>query len=150
MKGFEVDLGIDKGGVYVAVPQHVGDGLERLAAVEQAGGKAVAQGMGAQDSSADPHAAQARGNPEVKVVGIQGVDGSTVGQKDFAIGSLKAAMAQVAEVSPRQIHAFFAKHAQGKADTTRGQIQATLRTFFTFHGATIMWSGDTARAAAKA
>ncbi len=38
----------------------------------------------------------------------------------------------LAEVSPRQIHAFFAKHAQGKADTTRGQIQATLRTFFAF------------------
>lgn len=35
-------------------------------------------------------------------------------------------------VSPRQVHAFFAKQAQGKADTTRGQIQATLRTFFAF------------------
>ncbi len=38
----------------------------------------------------------------------------------------------LSEVSPRQVHAFFAKHAQGKADTTRGQIQATLRTFFAF------------------
>ncbi len=36
----------------------------------------------------------------------------------------------LSEVSPRQVHAFFAKHGQGKADTTRGHIQATLRTFF--------------------
>ena len=97
MEGFEVDLGVDKGGVYVAVPQHVGDGLERLAAVEQAGGKAVAQGMGAQDSSADPHAAQARGNPEVKIIGLQGVDGRAVSQKDFARGRLRAAVASVVQ-----------------------------------------------------
>lgn len=44
----------------------------------------------------------------------------------------KEILRSLSEVSPRQVHPFFAKHAQGRADTTRGQIQATLRTFFTF------------------
>lgn len=44
----------------------------------------------------------------------------------------KDILRSLSEVSPRPIHAYFAKHAQGKADTTRGQIQATLRTFFAF------------------
>lgn len=44
----------------------------------------------------------------------------------------KDILTSLSEVSPRQVHAFFAKHAQGKADTTRGQIRATLRTFFAF------------------
>jgi integrase/recombinase XerD len=38
----------------------------------------------------------------------------------------------LSEVSPRQIHAFFAEHGQGKADTTRRHIQGALRTFFAF------------------
>ena len=38
----------------------------------------------------------------------------------------------MSEVTPQQVHIFFAQHAQGKADTTRGQIHATLRTFFAF------------------
>ena len=44
----------------------------------------------------------------------------------------KDTLRSLSEVSPHEVHAFFAKHAQGKADTTRGQIQATLRTFFAF------------------
>ena len=44
----------------------------------------------------------------------------------------KDILKSLSEVSPRQIHVFFAKHAQGKADTTRGQIHATLRSFFAF------------------
>ncbi|MBI4484008.1 MAG: tyrosine-type recombinase/integrase [Acidobacteria bacterium] len=44
----------------------------------------------------------------------------------------KDILKSLSEVSPRQIHGFFAEHAQGKADTTRGQIHATLRTFFAF------------------
>ncbi len=44
----------------------------------------------------------------------------------------KHMLGSLSEVSPHEVHAFFAKHAQGKADTTRGQIQATLRTFFAF------------------
>ena len=38
----------------------------------------------------------------------------------------------LSEVSPRQIHAFFAEHGKGKADTTRRHIRAALRTFFAF------------------
>ena len=38
----------------------------------------------------------------------------------------------LSEVSPQQVHAFFAKQGQGIASTTRGQIQATLRAFFSF------------------
>ena len=38
----------------------------------------------------------------------------------------------VSEISPQAVHGFFAQHAQGKADTTRAQIQAALRSFFTF------------------
>ena len=44
----------------------------------------------------------------------------------------KDILESLSEVSPQQVHAFFAKQSQGKADTTRGQIQATLRTFFSF------------------
>ncbi len=44
----------------------------------------------------------------------------------------KDILASLSGTSPGQIHAFFAKHAQGKADTTRGQIQSTLRIFFRF------------------
>jgi len=44
----------------------------------------------------------------------------------------KDILKSLSEVSPQQVHAFFAKHAQGKADTTRGQIHATLRSFFAF------------------
>lgn len=36
----------------------------------------------------------------------------------------------LSEISPQHVHAFFAKQGQGKSDTTRGQIQATLRNFF--------------------
>jgi len=44
----------------------------------------------------------------------------------------KDILKSLSAVSPRQVHAFFAECGQGKADTTRGQIHATLKTFFAF------------------
>jgi site-specific recombinase XerD len=55
----------------------------------------------------------------------------------------------LSEVSPRQIHAFFAEHVQGKADGTRGQIHATLRTFFAFCARQGYVSGHLAEAVPK-
>jgi len=44
----------------------------------------------------------------------------------------KDILKSLSEVSPQQVHAFFEKQGQSKADTTRGQIQSTLRAFFFF------------------
>jgi len=44
----------------------------------------------------------------------------------------KDILKSLSEVSPQQVHAFFVKQGQGKAGTTRGQIHAMLRTFFSF------------------
>lgn len=42
----------------------------------------------------------------------------------------KDVVRSLSEVTPQQVHTFFAQHAQGKADTTRGQIQADLPSAF--------------------
>ena len=42
MQGFQIDLGVDEGRVQIAVPQQIGDGLQRLALFEQARGEGMA------------------------------------------------------------------------------------------------------------
>lgn len=45
---------------------------------------------------------------------------------------VKDLLKSLSEVTPQHVHAFFAKQSQGKAVTTRGQIQAALRSFLFF------------------
>jgi hypothetical protein len=86
LQAVEVDFGIDEGSGEMAMPEHIGDGLKRMAFLEHSSCEAMPKGVRAFAPDLDTRGPQVTLNNGGKRVGMpKSVIGRTAGQKNVRV-----------------------------------------------------------------